>query len=281
MFPVTAGDVSERLISSLERDLQFMLLSKPNLGSRLRLVCAKYRMHLTELLGRPVKPWFLFLGRAYHVSSYTDGALLQRVLLDTHSALASLGLLGAPGLRAVDVGAHNGETVLAWSLYLDRPAIQAFEPDAVSLRNAAVNTRGLLATLRGVGLSDRSGVEGLDVHQGHGGAATYVQGAHDLPNLIQTTVARGDDLLAGKDVDLIKIDVEGYERHVLEGLRATLQRCRFLVVEVSLQRPKDHAFHELAGILAEARYELMAASRPHAAGDGRQVAIDLCFRRTL
>jgi hypothetical protein len=39
-------------------------------------------------------------------------------------------------------------------------------------------------------------------------------------------IRRGDDVLAGEDFDLIKIDVEGMECDVIDGLDATIRRSR-------------------------------------------------------
>jgi FkbM family methyltransferase len=47
-------------------------------------------------------------------------------------------------------------------------------------------------------------------------------------------VERGDDLLTEVDVDIVKIDVEGYERYVLEGLNNTLTRSRpTIMIEIN------------------------------------------------
>ena len=64
-----------------------------------------------------------------------------------------------------------------------------------------------------------------------------------------------DDVLGTEHIDVVKLDTEGAELHVLQGLRATLRRCR------PVMWIEDHAWTgaytaaELAGLLAELRYD--------------------------
>ena len=189
------------------------------------------------------------------------------------------GLIGCSGVTAVDVGAHHGETALAWALWLDDPLVHSFEPNPASCDVARRNIAGTRTILHSLGLSDASGVASLDVHGGGGGDASFVFDGPSAAQAVPVSIARGDDVL-GCDlaVDLIKIDVEGYELHVRNGLQETLARARFLTIEMSLDRPKDHAFHEVAAILAHHRYELLATGAPHVGQGAVHTAVDMHFR---
>jgi len=266
-----------RLSASVARDVRFLALSRIALSDRLRLTYEKYASRERAALGLPLKATITFSRRPYCLSTPTDAALLQRVLMDTHECLKLFGLLGEAGLTVVDVGAHNGETAIAWSTFLRDPAIYSFEPDPVAAGNAERNVGGFARAVHAVGLSDHAGEAPFEMDGGSGGDATFVlaeEGSTAVP------VARGDDILAGICPDLIKIDVEGYERHVVEGLRETLGRCRFLTIEMSMQRPKDHRFHEIAAVLSAHRFELVGTSEPHGADASRPTAIDLHFHST-
>ena len=139
---------------------------------------------------------------------------------------------------------------------------------------------GTDTVLHDLGLSNTFGTAELDVHLGGGGDASFVFDGRVSAGTVPVRVARGDDVLGGEPViDLMKIDVEGYELHVLEGLPQTLSRTRCLSIEISLDRPKDHAFHEVAAVLAQHRFELLAAGPPHAGDGAVQAAVDLHFRR--
>ena len=268
-----------RIIESLARDVRFLGLPGVAPADRARLTFEKYASQMRALLGLPPAAGFVFAGHPYHVSTPTDAALLQRVLADTYECLELFELTGQDGVTAVDVGAHNGETAIAWSLYLREPAIYSFEPDPISFSNAVANVGRLATAVHGVGLSDHTGDAPFATNRGSGGDATFALGGAAGDWFTAVPVARGDDVLAGVTPDLVKIDVEGYERHVVDGLRETLARSRFLTMEMSLRRPKDHRFYEIARVLAAHRFELIGAGHPHGADASRRTAIDLHFRR--
>jgi FkbM family methyltransferase len=267
------------MADSLARDLRFLGLPGVRPADRARLTFEKYAALGRAALGLPPVPAFAFAGRPYHVSTPTDAALLQRVLVDTYECLQLFGLTGQAGLTAVDVGAHNGETAIAWSIHLQKPIIYSFEPDPVSFSNAVTNVGEIAAAVHGVGLSDHAGEAPFETNRGSGGDATFALEGTPSEGFTAVPVSRGDEILAGLSPDLVKIDVEGYERHVVDGLRETLARCRFLTIEMSLRRPKDHRFHEIAQVLAGHRFELIGAGQPHGADASRRTAIDLHFRR--
>jgi FkbM family methyltransferase len=279
--PARLASAITRLGESLARDASFLALPGLSLGDRLRLTYEKYAAYARALLGLPPVTAFSFCGRAYQVSTRTDAALLQRVLADTYECLQLFGLTGEPGLTAVDVGAHNGETAIAWATFLREPIIHSFEPDPVSHANAVANVGGIAAAVHGIGLSDHAGEAAFQTGRGSGGDATFALDRTAPDGGTPVPVARGDDVLAGVTPNLIKIDVEGYERHVVDGMPETLARCEFLTIEVSLRRPKDHRFHEIAQVLADHRFELIGAGQPHGPDGSKPTAIDLHFRRAV
>ena len=274
-----ANRVGARVAGSLLRDARLLALHQIAPSDRLRLTYEKYASGARAMLGLPSKAAFQFAGRPYYFSAATDAGLLQRVLVDTHECLALFGLVGEANLTAVDIGAHNGETAIAWSIFLRDPTIYSFEPDPVAGHNAQRNIGGIASALHTVGLSDKTGDAPFDTQRGSGGDATFALDGDGEGPFTAVPVARGDELLAGIAPDLIKIDVEGYERHVVDGLSVTLAHCRFLTIEMSLQRPKDHRFHEIASVLSNHRFELIGAGQPHGADPSRRTAIDLHFRR--
>jgi len=70
-------------------------------------------------------------------------------------------------------------------------------------------------------------------------------------------VERGDDLLKGVDMDIVKIDVEGYERFVLEGLSNTLTNSRpIIMLEVHHEGQAGFATEEQLRDLLPEHYAL-------------------------
>jgi FkbM family methyltransferase len=123
---------------------------------------------------------------------------------------------------AVDAGAHVG----MWSYYLARAfaTVHAFEPAALMCHCFERNVEAKNVALHRVALGNRSGTVKSQV-VAHNTGASFVNedGPGDVP------LKRLDDY-ALESVDLLKVDVEGYERFVLEGARETLLRCRPVVL---------------------------------------------------
>lgn len=136
--------------------------------------------------------------------------------------------------RIVDVGAHIGYySTLFAELAGENGRVLAIEPD---VRNVAVLKRNI--EVRGLGPQ-------VDVRQGAAGATAGTLRLHraktgnrgdnrmygddtDTASFSDDTVEvfRVDDLVADWDrVDLIKMDIQGFEAVAIEGMRETLARC--------------------------------------------------------
>ncbi|MBL4581333.1 MAG: FkbM family methyltransferase [Gammaproteobacteria bacterium] len=157
-----------------------------------------------------------------------------------------------------DIGANIGQHSLFMSLHADQ--VHAFEPYCVVSqkleRHIELNEIGNIQ-LHKVGLSNQQ--EELDFYaptgrnQGIGSfdAGTVSKGNKKLGKL---ALVRGDDYLAQnklQDIALLKIDVEGFEKNVVTGLRETLEKSRpVIVVEVTYGNSLSFAsFDELKAAL--------------------------------
>lgn len=135
----------------------------------------------------------------------------------------------------VDIGANVGNHSIFVGAFLSPAKIIPFEPNPLAwkllLANLALNGLTGIADLShvgvGLGASDATGFGMSEQFRNLGGARMLEgQGAIDLRT--------GDSLLARERPALIKIDVEGMELQVLEGLEATVHRSRpLLFVEVN------------------------------------------------
>jgi FkbM family methyltransferase len=123
---------------------------------------------------------------------------------------------------AVDVGAHVG----FWSYYLALAFAQvhAFEPAALMCHCFQKNVRSKNVFLHCVALGNQSGRVDAEVVPDNTGASFVrdaVEGAVALKRLDEYRL---------QAVDFLKVDVEGYERFVLEGARDTLTSCHPIVI---------------------------------------------------
>lgn len=149
---------------------------------------------------------------------------------------ALLPALVRPGRTAVDVGAHAGIHTLRMARLASRGLVVACEPNPAvfeRLRGNVELNRLTNVRLHRVALLDTSGETALYVPDprsaSNEGAASLssrgADGAEVLPVSVRTTTL--DELMdaePGPGVDVIKIDVEGFEAAVLAGARTVLER---------------------------------------------------------
>lgn len=145
-----------------------------------------------------------------------------------------------PGDTFVDVGANIGMlTMLAARLVGPEGRVISFEPNAdVYCRLRAHVQRNQLenVSLNPIGLSDAPATLTLKVWAKNKGWGTFGTLSSEEQSLLtaeyQSHVCRGDEMLnisTGTPV-MIKIDVEGFECHVLRGLGGTLRTHKPTVI---------------------------------------------------
>jgi FkbM family methyltransferase len=141
------------------------------------------------------------------------------------------------GMTMIDVGANLGyHTAHAARLVGPGGRVLAIEPDpynfALLKRNIAWNKLDQVTPLN-VALGAKGGAANLYCSRENLGDHRLFSGPGDGRKSVQVPVVRLDDLceehgLAG--VDLVKMDVQGYEPYVLQGMQQTLAANPRLVV---------------------------------------------------
>jgi FkbM family methyltransferase len=147
--------------------------------------------------------------------------------------------LAPPGGLAIDIGTNIGEVLLHFARRVGNGGRAiGFEPNpetyARCVENLALNP-GLAAEVHPIALGDAEGELsfGRPCAANSGGDRMMDPGAGTIQVPV-TTLDRFVSNAALDRVDLIKIDVEGFEMHVLRGGEATIERFRpKLFVELS------------------------------------------------
>lgn len=181
--------------------------------------------------------WWMPETEEHYIEVMKPGAKRHQVVdgrwaYQYHKLEAALTHIPATRRRvAVDVGGNLG----LWSFHLAKQFdhVHAFEPMPAYAELFAANVSPTNVTLHKCALGAAAGGVRLDCPPDQTGN-THIVGAGDIP--LRTLDSFGLD-----DVDLIKIDVEGYELPVVKGAEETLLRCQpWLVVE---QKGNDRKFY--------------------------------------
>jgi FkbM family methyltransferase len=142
----------------------------------------------------------------------------------------------------VDIGAYSGIYTLIASAASPTLRTVACEPNPMKLAqlmsNVELNDLGRRVRIVGQALSSHAGRARLNRPSDDSQASLLpAPGGPPTANSVEVDVVTGDELLAGLPVDLIKIDVEGLEPEVLDGMPDLLQARRPTIIAECL----DHA----------------------------------------
>jgi FkbM family methyltransferase len=218
---------------SLSFDYAFFGISTLPATTKARMVMDKYRALAAMVAGRGATAT---VGAArMKVRNVTDMGTLQSCVTDFHDEVVATSLISSDPI-IVDVGANIGQFCVASKLFYPTATVYSFEPDPESYAQLVANTDRLdFVHTFNIGIGNTRGM--LTFHR-HSlsvlSSFTTEPGRHyscevDLP------VERLDDVLTGVDwIDLLKIDVEGFEYQVLAGAEGVLQRTGAVIVEVRL-----------------------------------------------
>jgi FkbM family methyltransferase len=155
-------------------------------------------------------------------------------------ALQSVGLMGAddrrfltgqvkPGMNVLDVGANQGLYSLLLARLVGRGGrVFSFEPDPILYdvfrRNIDANGATNI-TVFNTALSNSAGAATLYRCPFNSGDNRLARGdLSDSAEFVTVQTARLDDLLPSQRIDFAKVDVQGWERSVFEGMGETFSR---------------------------------------------------------
>lgn len=152
----------------------------------------------------------------------SDKNRLQRCFRDGPGDLDSALPMLMPHLKDRRTVVQAGGCVGIWPLRLSMffQTVRTFEPDPINFRCLEANTHHLKNVIATHGaLGEREKKVGLEVRNPANPGTFFVNECGEIP---MTTI----DSLHIEDLDLVYLDVEGYEVQVLRGAAATISRCR-------------------------------------------------------
>jgi FkbM family methyltransferase len=174
-----------------------------------------------------------------------------------------------PGDTYLDIGANGGGlTALACQIVHTHGAVFAVEPQPhlAALVRQTLELNDVEGRVFEVAAGDRDGVATLVVPMRRSGNATLSMSGQG--RRVSVAVNRIDDLvreMGGRDVTLLKLDVEGHELAALKGADALLRTSRpTIVFELNLeaQAAARQSAHELLSWLEERGYTFAEVNDP-------------------
>lgn len=164
------------------------------------------------------------------LSNYNDHAIFFG---EPNPGLEHLFSLVQPEFHVMDLGANVGYTVLNFAMRCPRGKVYGYEPDSASFgrlqENVRLNDLPHVQVIRKA-LGDKPGHADLsslgEHHSGMHRILPPSAAGLRIETVDVTTVDQEVERLGIQKLDLIKIDVEGYEVFVLEGATRTIRHFR-------------------------------------------------------
>lgn len=146
-----------------------------------------------------------------------------------------------PGDIVYDIGGHIGVYGIIIANALERGSVVVFEPhpeNAKQVRRNATLNPGSVEVIE-CALSNADGTAELEMKAEDGGIGTHALATEASERTVEVRAVTGDGLVREGRLpppDVVKIDVEGAELRVLEGLTDTLRSggCRLVYCEIHL-----------------------------------------------
>jgi FkbM family methyltransferase len=168
----------------------------------------------------------------------------------------------------VDCGANVGHSVLYFKDQYPNARVEAYEPDPSIFDILKFNVNAF--NLSDVALHDAAvwTRDGSVDFQIEGGFSGRIPMPDDDENLIQVEAVSLESILAERNVDLLKLDVEGAENDLIPACANVLHQVEHVFIEYHSHTDTPQQLHKLLEILSENgfRYhvhEAFARARPY------------------
>ena len=171
----------------------------------------------------------------------------------------------------IDIGAHEGESINRFNKIFSNAQIHSFEPQIEAFNRLKVlKTKNIHLNNFGLG----SKIENKDIFVNSNTAASsylnidnkshYFRSLRTI-NKQETKINTLDNYLIEKKidfVDLVKIDVQGFENEVLNGSLQSLNKIHLIEIEVVFVNyyEKKNSFYQIENVLKNYNFELYSLS---------------------
>ncbi len=189
----------------------------------------------------------------------------------------------------LDVGSNYGQTIRKFRMDFDRPTIIGFEPDPTCYESLKRHFLKEDLTLENLGLGNENTTAEFKVYEVNG-LQSFLdvsdQGmlkTSKIKETLSVEIKKLDDYVAAKQIttiDLLKMDVQGYELNVLKGAAKTLERHAIQVIYTEINFLDAYQgqgdFQEITVFLKTVGYHLVGIYNQSFRGS-KMFHADVCY----
>lgn len=194
----------------------------------------------------------------------------------------------------IDGGAHTGGTVEAFRAVAPRAEFHCFEPDATlaaDLLAKFAGDRNVHVVAAALGEEPGTAVFNINASRPTNSLLPAAEGLQsDLQELchtveqVEVTVMSIDEYCAQQRldrIDIVKLDLQGYDYHALVGARKTMRTARVVLVEVLFTEIYQgcHLFPDILRLMVEHGFRLFTLSGIHYGTQDELLWADAIFVR--
>jgi FkbM family methyltransferase len=166
-----------------------------------------------------------------------------------------------PGMTVIDIGANIGYFALIESGLVGPEgsiiALEPYPPSFLMLQKNVDANRASNVLLQNLAVGDRTGNATMYAFE-QANWNSLLPGERPASSAMTVAVVTLDELLDEENrIDVVRMDVEGYETRIVKGMRRTLERHRpILIVELHGNFLPYEAVHEFLIELRTSQYEI-------------------------
>lgn len=225
------------IIKSIQLDIQFLIVNI-ELSKKIKFIFDKYTTLIKLIFTKQSQTIILPNNNKVIVRDISDLGTFQSSILDVYKDLAFIKDIQNPVI--FDIGANVGQFANAILTLNPNAKVISFEPDPQVFELLQKNTKNL-QNIEGknVGLSYEFGKLTFYVNK-LSLVSSFVKPETGLLKELIVNVDTIDNIAKSYDkIDLLKIDVEGYELDVIKGCITSFEKIKYIIVEMSLGRGND------------------------------------------
>jgi len=265
---------------SLMLDYKFMETSKFNIVDKSKFLLIKYFLILKHLfknfeLG---KDFCFFNGKKIFYDSKFGLAGYQRILC-THQNLIKLAQINNVKV-VIDIGANVGFFSKLCRFLFPESKIFSFEPIPQTYTCLYKNFKSDKNTyVYNLGISDFNGKSKMNFNSQNSAVSQIT-----INGNIKVYVNKLDDFVKNNNIeyiDILKIDTESFESHVLRGAHRALSKTKYIFMEITMEANNyNYTISSLLKLLSSSKFDFqLIAFRNYAdKSEGEMPIMDALFK---